>query len=174
MEEVKYTQYVKTDENGSIIDAKSSAFVTDPENWEAAGQRTERHWHFNLRNNYSIPLYKLVEGEIYARDDNEVDSESVVNAKVMKINEIKALANHLILAEYPYWKQNNIQTRAIDLVDIKSGRQLTNEEQTEYDAIQVIKDWIYSIREQSDTFEAAVNNLTDLEEVVNYEIVFTT
>ena len=77
--------YVKTDERGVLTQVGSSAFLTDLDGWtlfdEGAGDR-----YFHAQGNYlPLPLtdergvfrYKVENGQIVARADDEMDAEAV-------------------------------------------------------------------------------------------------
>jgi hypothetical protein len=170
MNDITFTKYIKIDENDCITAALTTPFVKDVENWIEAGTHNQYSWHLNIMNEYGTYLYCWDGSEIQERDPQDIDADNIVNAKVLKKSLIKNDANGVILNMYPYWKQNNIQTRAIDLVNIKLDRVLTTEEQAEYDAIQAIKDWIYSIRTQSNDMELEVDGLTTLNDIESYSI----
>lgn len=80
----------------------------------------------------------------------------VINSKINKIAEVKALCNRLIEAEYKPYKQRNINEL----------QGYTAEDKT------AMWDYINSKRYRSNVIEAEIEALTTLEEVNNYEITF--
>ena len=100
-------------------------------------------------------------------NDNLLDE-----SKTKKKAEIKDTAHDIIIAQYPYWKQNNMSHRAIELTDKKHTGSLTSGEQAEETELINAWAWVKDIRDQSDAMESAIDALTTITEIVNYQIVF--
>lgn len=93
--------------------------------------------------------------------------------KDIKTTEIKQKAHKIIINRYPDWKQRNMAQRAVELVDIKTERALTTDEEAERQKLKDIKAWVDSIRSQSNVMEADLKNLT-ADEIKSYEVSYTT
>jgi hypothetical protein len=172
MEETKYIQYVKTDENNNIIMVACSAFVKDPENWTAAGERTQRQWHINIRDNNGVLLYKLVDGVITDRTTTAKNADEKTNLKTALVSQIKQRAKEIINNRYPEWKQRNFNARAFQLLKKFIQSSLSAEEITEENNITAAIDWIKNVRDQSNTLENDLDSLT-LTQLRSYTINFT-
>jgi hypothetical protein len=67
---------------------------------------------------------------------------------------VKAEARRRILDRFPDWRQANMTARGIELTLARVGREWTEGEQQEADAIQAAWDWVKAIRSASDVVEA--------------------
>lgn len=111
----------------------ASAEITD------AGAR--RVWAVERRPEAEIPAVEAVAAEAVVR--------------------IKAGAGAAIEGRFPLWRQSNLMARAIELLDIRRDRPLTEAESAERDAIEAARDWIKRQRAESDRLEALVAALRD-------------
>lgn len=78
-----------------------------------------------------------------------------------QIGRIKIECGRAIEGEYPLWKQANLMARAIELLDIRRDRVLTEAESAERDAIEAARDWIRRQRLESDRLEALVATIRE-------------
>jgi hypothetical protein len=173
MDEITYTRYVKTDGAGAVTNALTSAFVKDPENWQEAGEQSQRHWHLDIINEYGTYKYELSNGEVIERTAQAIETDDISNLKTRIITDIKQKAQEIILNQYPYWKQNNYQSEAIRLLEKKVDSGLTTEEEQTRADILAVDDWINGIRSQSDFMETELEgkSLIELMEyVINYNV----
>ena len=67
---------------------------------------------------------------------------------------VKKEARRRILARYPDWKQANMTARGVELVNLKTERAWSAEEQAEADALQAAWDWVKSVRSASNAIES--------------------
>jgi hypothetical protein len=79
----EYKIYVKTNENGSIINAKTEPFISGY-GWVEAGVHNDRHYHITYKND-GIYNYKLVNGEIVEMTEAEQVSDKLAILKTQKI-----------------------------------------------------------------------------------------
>lgn len=81
-----------------------------------------------------------------------------------QIGAIKTAAGEAILARLPYYRQLNFHQRAIELLDIRRQRELTEQELADHAHILAERDWLESIRTESNRLEAEVLTIaaTDL------------
>ena len=108
-----------------------------------------------------------------ATTEQKAAAQAVINnynvgehEKTEQINQIKAKAGQVINAEMPDWKQSNMISRAVELVDKKTTSNLNNTEKTEEAALKAAWAWVKSVRTYSDNMETAVKN----GEPVNIEV----
>lgn len=101
-----------------------------------------------------------------------ISDNELIWEKENKINEVKKKAQEIILKEYPYWKQNNLSHRAIELSDKKYTNELTQEELDEEMELNSVWVWVKNMRTQSDVMESMIENLETVQTVKNYEINF--
>ena len=79
----EYKIYVKTNEQGSIINAKTEPFISGY-GWVEAGVYNDRHYHINYKTD-GIYNYKLVNGEIVERTGSEQAADKLAKLKAKKI-----------------------------------------------------------------------------------------
>ena len=96
-------------------------------------------------------------------EDPQWQDVPLLGAQEQVIQGIKADAGELILAVYPFFKQENAKSRALELLKgrIVSGAWSANE-QLEVDAIQNGQNWIKQIQDHSNTLEAEVVAITSV------------
>lgn len=73
-----------------------------------------------------------------------------------QVSSIKSAAGELILARLPYYRQLNFHQTAIELLDIRRQRELTDEESAGYHHIMVERDWLESMRAESNRLETEI------------------
>lgn len=78
-----------------------------------------------------------------------------------QIGRIKIECGRAIEGEYPLWKQANLMARAIELLDIRRDRLLTEAEIAERDAIEAARDWIKRQRVESNRLETLVATIRE-------------
>lgn len=83
-------------------------------------------------------------------------AEEVAEMRAAKLQAIKDEARRRILARYPEWKQLNMTKRAMQLVDIRHDRLLTEVEEFERQALIAASAWVDAVRTRSDELEAQV------------------
>lgn len=80
-----YAVFVLVDDSGRIISINSDAFLADPTEWVQIDEGTGDRFH-HAQNNYlpkplyderGIPRYKLVDGEVVERTQEEMDADYV-------------------------------------------------------------------------------------------------
>ncbi len=80
-----YKVYVRNDDAGRVIDVNSSAFIVDTTGWTKIDEGSGDRYH-HAQGNYlpgpvfderGIPRYKLVDGEVVERTQEEMDGEYV-------------------------------------------------------------------------------------------------
>ena len=81
----------------------------------------------------------------------EVDQVAAEQVRV-----IKSAVGEAILARLPYHRQLNYQQRAIELLDIRRQRELTEEETADYAHIMVERNWLDAMRAESNRLEMEV------------------
>jgi hypothetical protein len=86
------------------------------------------------------------------RPEAEIQAVAAVAAEA--VGRIKAGAGQAIEGRFPLWRQSNLMARAIELLDIRRDRVLTEAEAAERDAIEAARDWIKRQRAESDRLEA--------------------
>ena len=82
MEQENYIVYVRTDEQDRILEANSSAFLTDTTGWTDIDEGLGDKYH-HAQGNYfdaiytddGIPRYKLVDGAPVLRTDEEIEAD---------------------------------------------------------------------------------------------------
>lgn len=96
MEQENYIVYVRTDEQGRILEADSSAFLTDTAGWTAIDEGLGDKYH-HAQGNYfdgglytddGIPRYKLADGAPVLRSDEEIEADRAAIVHVPTENEI--------------------------------------------------------------------------------------
>ena len=80
-------------------------------------------------------------------------------AEKNRIASIKAKAGEIILLRLPYWKQNNLQSRRVELKELVTP---TQNDLDEIAAIDIEWQWAKGIRTISDTAEANGTLLKDI------------
>lgn len=110
--------------------------------------------------------------------DNDAAVQAIIDSydplppyRAEKIEEIKKEANRRILQIAPEWKQRNILARMTELVDARSGRALTDSEQTEMDSAKSLWADIQNVRQASDDIEAEIVAMTDWTAVRSIDIL---
>ena len=98
MDDIKYTVYAKTNENGIITTINSSAFISDATEWTEIGEGVGDKYH-HAQNNYlsagltdenGIFNYKLTDGKPVLRTAEEKTPELEHIATAQEIAELKA------------------------------------------------------------------------------------
>lgn len=84
------------------------------------------------------------------------------------IKRIKAKAGETIIARLPQWKQSNLTARAVELQST-GPTSWTQDEQTEWAAIQAEWAWVKSIRAQSNTAVDTINAAISAAEIRSAE-----
>lgn len=79
----------------------------------------------------------------------------------VRVRAIKAAARQVILARYPEWRQANMTARAVELLDIRSSRAWTSEEDAGAQALRAAWGWIKTVRGESDRAEATPGMTAD-------------
>ena len=83
MEQENYIVYIRTDEQGRILEANSSAFLADTTGWTAIDEGLGDKYH-HAQGNYfpaqiytedGIPRYKLETGEAVERTEEEIEAD---------------------------------------------------------------------------------------------------
>ncbi len=85
--------------------------------------------------------------------------------KANKIAQIKRESAERILEICPVWMQSNFNARANELNAIRFYRELTDDEQDEWDGMIHIWSIVKQIRIDSNTAENTVNGLNTVEEI---------
>jgi hypothetical protein len=164
MYEHYYKHYAQKNENNIVIHFFSDAFQSPDENSIFIEESNNRHCNKQASDEYGY-IYKIENGKYIKRTDDDRKDEY----KQHKINIIKQTAHRIIINKYPAWKQRNMAQRGVELVDLKTERELTVEEEAERQALKDIKAWVDSIRSQSNAMESDLENLTG-KEIKNYEV----
>jgi hypothetical protein len=73
------------------------------------------------------------------------------------IARIKTRCGEVIEAAYPMWRQMNMQARAIQLLDIRRVRELTEAEAAERDSLEAAYAWLVRQRMESNRLEAVAS-----------------
>lgn len=83
MEQENYIVYIRTDEQGRILEANSSDFLTDTTGWTAIDEGLGDKYH-HAQGNYfdgglytddGIPRYALADGAPVLRSDEEIEAD---------------------------------------------------------------------------------------------------
>lgn len=78
-----YKVFVRVDESGRVLGINSDAFLSDPSGWVQLDEGTGDRYH-HAQNNYlpglvydlrGIPRYKLVDGEVVERTQEEIEAD---------------------------------------------------------------------------------------------------
>lgn len=104
MEANKTIVYVKTDEQGRILDINSSAFLDDTEGWtaidEGVGDKyTHAYRHYlpgRPCDTNGISLYKLVDGVPVLRSEKEIENDRLEPMRTNKLNQLSQICNETI------------------------------------------------------------------------------
>lgn len=88
--------------------------------------------------------------------------------KQAKIAQIKRETAERINEILPAWKQSNLNARANELNAIRFDRELTENEQSEWQSMLSIWQAIKQVRTDSDLAESAVNALQTIEEIEQF------
>lgn len=96
MEQENYIVYVRTDEQGRILEANSSAFLKDTIGWTAIDEGLGDKYH-HAQGNYfdgglyttdGIPRYALTDGAPALRSDEEIEADRAAIVHVPTETEI--------------------------------------------------------------------------------------
>ena len=109
MEQENYIVYVRTDKQGRILEADSSAFLTDTAGWTAIDEGLGDKYH-HAQGNYfdgglytddGIPRYALADGAPVLRSDEEIEADRLPDLETVraaKTAEMSAACNAAITA----------------------------------------------------------------------------
>ena len=109
MEQENYIVYVRTDEQSRILEANSSAFLTDTTGWTAIDEGLGDKYHHaqgnyfdgGLYTNDGIPRYALAAGAPVLRSDEEIDADrqpNIADLRAAKTAAMSAACNAAITA----------------------------------------------------------------------------
>ena len=89
-----YKVFVRTDNEGRVIEINSSAFITDSEGWTEIDSGSGDKYHHAQGNYLNMPLvvdngayrYKLIEGDVVERSEDEIlsDSKPLEKSEIVK------------------------------------------------------------------------------------------
>lgn len=96
MKQENYIVYVRTDEQGRILEANSSAFLSDTAGWTAIDEGLGDKYHHaqghyfdgGLYTTDGIPRYKLADGAPALRSDEEIEADRAAIVHVPTETEI--------------------------------------------------------------------------------------
>jgi len=109
MKQENYIVYVRTDEQGRILEANSSAFLSDTAGWTAIDEGLGDKYH-HAQGHYfdggiyttdGIPRYKLADGAPVLRSDEEIDADrqpNIADLRAAKTAAMSAACNAAITA----------------------------------------------------------------------------
>jgi len=104
-----------------------------------------------------IYLFKNVDGAIVERDD----ADKIAEVKRQTIDRIKSECQNAIYSKYPNWLQNNLQSRALELLErITEGAEITGEELSDKTSIKAIEADIKAMRDKSNEYEASLSDMS--------------
>lgn len=86
----------------------------------------------------------------------ELTSDQLAGLRQGVSGRIDDRAGQVITGLFPIWKQQNMTSRAVELLDLKSQRDLTEDEVAEQTALRAARAWIESVRAHSDSLKAAL------------------
>lgn len=113
-----------------------------------------------------ITAVESLDGLVLADDEISLrtlsSGEATEQMEAERVAAIKARASEHILAALPYWLQNNLQSRAIELDRKDRLEGLTTPEQEELDAIIDVWAWVKIIRAESNAAEQAGTAAADV------------
>lgn len=103
MEQENYIVYVRTDEQGCILEANSSAFLRDTAGWTAIDEGLGDKYH-HAQGNYfdrlytddGIPRYKLAGGAPVLRSEKEIENDRLEPMRTNKLNQLSQVCNSTI------------------------------------------------------------------------------
>lgn len=108
MEQENYIVYIRTDEQGRILEANSSAFLADTTGWTAIDEGLGDKYH-HAQGNYfdrlytddGIPRYALTDGAPVLRSDEEIEADrqpNIADLRAAKTAAMSAACNAAITA----------------------------------------------------------------------------
>jgi len=124
--------------------------------WEGADQPEHDTIHEYLESTTELQDGKAV--QVWAVKRREI-IPSVERVAEDTVRALKAAAGETILARLPYHRQLNYQQRAIELLDIRRQRELTEQEMADYDHIMAERDWLDAVRAESNRLEAEIASI---------------
>lgn len=100
----QYIVYVQTDKNQNLIDINSSLFITNLDGWEKIDQGSgDKYCHAQncylkkpLYTEDGNPRYKIKNGVVVERNENEIDNDRLPSIKELKINELREKSDKAI------------------------------------------------------------------------------
>ena len=108
MEQENYIVYVRTDEQGRILEANSSAFLKDTIGWTAIDEglgdkchHAQGNYFDSLYTDDGIPRYKLADGAPVLRSDEEIEADrqpNIADLRAAKTAAMSAACNAAITA----------------------------------------------------------------------------
>ena len=110
-------------------------------------------------------IHDYLEGSVEIQGDKAVQVWTPTRRPVIptveqlvsdRVRAIKAAAGEAILERLPYHRQLNYHQRAIELLDIRRQRELTEQEAADYAHILSERDWLEAMRAQSNRLEAEI------------------
>ena len=127
-----------------------------------------RHDYREIMSTEGIYKYCVVDGEILERSEDDIKADYIS----YKVDKIKSYCQCAIYAKYPVWLQNNLQSRALELLEkLATGQPLSTDEEIERAEIKNVEAEIKAMRDKSNDYEEQLQGMS-IDEIKELEIVF--
>lgn len=135
-------------ESGAIVERRNMAPESIPAHKAAM-------WRLLVDNGWPsvAPTKTVTRAEIIEQDQVRAEYTITTRPEAEIKGMIKEEARRRILDRFPDWKQANMTARGVELLQIKTARAWTVEEQAEADALTAAWTWIKAVRSASDALE---------------------
>jgi hypothetical protein len=123
-------------------------------------------------------IHQYLEGSVEIQGDKAVQVWTPTRRAVIptveqvatdQVRIIKSAAGEAILARLPYHRQLNFQQRAIELLDTRRQRELTAQELADYEHIVAERNWLESMRAESNRLEGGVAAIVAAQDLTDDE-----
>jgi len=86
-----YKKLIKVDDQNRVVSATTSDFATG-EGWIEVGDQESRHWRVSIFTG-GVCLYKLVDGEMVERTDEEIMHDTEINNALNELSQLDSKMN---------------------------------------------------------------------------------
>ena len=119
-----YKKLVLLDEKNRVISTTTSAFESGSE-WVEVGEQDSRHWHAPILQGDGIHAYKLVDGEMVERTDEEILHDTEINNALNELSQLDskmARENEDIISSMTETQFNKLPKYRQDLYNEKQAK----------------------------------------------------